>query len=172
MRHFTSRFLRLTSPIPGIRVAPFRQTVGKMCHFTSRFTFDLANPFEGLRVAPKMCNFTSRSVAQPGQSIAKIDTSRKIVILRRVQTLDQADPHCKKRRWRLASRPKCFTTRSDAFSPSTRQIHCKNRGAERLNKMCNFTSRSVHRPRQSIVKIDASRRTVGKMCHFTSHFCV
>ena len=50
-----------------------------------------------------------------------------------------------------------FTTRSVAFNRSTRLIHCKNRGAERFHKMCNFTSRSVPRPRQSIVKIDASR---------------
>ena len=85
-----------------------------------------------------------------------------------------------------------FTMRSVAFSPSTRPIHCKNRGAERLEKMCNFTSRSVPRPRQSIVKIErgASRsekcatflrvftfdlanpweglRVTPKMCHFTS----
>ena len=27
------------------------------------FTFDLANPWEGLRVTPKMCDFTTRSVA-------------------------------------------------------------------------------------------------------------
>ena len=75
------------------------------------FTLDLANPWEGLRVTPKMCHFTTCSVA---------------------------------------------------FSRSTRPIHCKNRGAERLKKMCNFTSRSVPRPRQSIVKIDASRLTLWK----------
>ena len=39
-------------------------------------------------------------------------------------------------------------------------------------KMCNFTSRSVPRPRQSIVKIDAWRLTVGTMCHFTSRSCI
>ena len=75
------------------------------------FDFDLSNPWEGLRVAPKMYHFTTRSVA---------------------------------------------------FSPKTRPIHCKNRGAERFDKMCNFTSRSVPRPRQSIVKIDALRLTLGK----------
>ena len=75
------------------------------------FDFDLSNPWEGLRIMPKMYHFTTRSVA---------------------------------------------------FSRSTRPIHCKNRGAERFGKMCNFTSRSVPRPRQSIVKIDASRLTLGK----------
>ena len=54
------------------------------------------------------------------------------------------------------------TTRSVAFNRSTRPIHCKNRGAERFDKMCNFTSRSVPRPRESIVKIDALRLTLGK----------
>ena len=56
--------------------------------------FDHANPWEGSRVTPKLlfylaflrltspipgkgCNFTSRSVARPGQSIVKIDASRK-----------------------------------------------------------------------------------------------
>ena len=51
------------------------------------FTFDLANPWEGLRVTPKMCHFTTRSVA---------------------------------------------------FSRSTRPIHCKYRGAERLEKCANL----------------------------------
>ena len=41
------------------------------------FTFDLANPWEGLRVTPKMCHFTTRSVARPRQSIAKIERARK-----------------------------------------------------------------------------------------------
>ena len=75
------------------------------------FDFDLSNPWEGLRVAPKMCHFTKRSVA---------------------------------------------------FNRSTKPIHCKNQGAERFDNMCNFTSRSVPRPRQSIVKIDELRLTVGK----------
>ena len=35
----------------------------------------------------------------------------------------------------------------------------KNRGAERFDKIGNFTSRSVPRPYQSIVKIDVSRLT-------------
>ena len=39
-------------------------------------------------------------------------------------------------------------------------------------KLCNFTSRSVARPRQSIVIFDASRQTVGKRCNFTSRSCV
>ena len=57
---------------------------------------------------------------------------RKCVILRRVQTLDQP-------------------------------IHCKNRcAAPHGRKKCNFTTRSVARPGQSIAKIDAWRLTVWK----------
>ena len=44
------------------------------------------------------------------------------------------------------------------------------RGAQ--NVQPNFTSRSVARPRQSIVIFDASRQTVGKRCNFTSRSCV
>ena len=153
------------------------------------FTFDLANPWEGLRVTPKMCHFTTRSVARPGQSIAKIERPRKscnftsrsvtrpgqsivkiehhashhasrsekCVTLPRVFDFDLSNP------WeglRVAPKMCHFTTRSVAFSRSTRPIHCKNRGVERFDKMCNFTSRSVPRPRQSIAKIDASRLTL------------
>ena len=34
--------------------------------------FDHANPWEGLRVAPKMCNFTSRSRVRPRQSMGRV----------------------------------------------------------------------------------------------------
>ena len=114
------------------------------------------------RVGTQSCNFTSRSVPHR-QSIVKIDAScltvGKCAILPRFLTLTYRIPGkgC-------ALRPTMchFETRSVAFSPSTRPIHCKNRGAERLEKMCNFASRSVPRPCQSIVKIDASRLTLGK----------
>ena len=52
---------------------------GEKCVILLRiFDFDLANPWEGSRVTPKMCHFTTRSVARPRQSIVKIDASRKI----------------------------------------------------------------------------------------------
>ena len=56
-----------------------------------------------------------------------------------------------------------------AFLPSTTSIHGK--GCASRRKMCNFTSRSCVRPRQSIVIFDTWRRTVGKTCNFTSRSC-
>ena len=60
------------------------------------FTFDLANPWEGLRVTPKVCHFTTRSVAfsRSTRPIHRKKTSghAKVVILPRVQSLDQANP--------------------------------------------------------------------------------
>ena len=124
------------------------------------FTFDLANP---LHVTPKMCHFTTRSVARPGQSIAKNERLRKCCNFTSRSVTRPGQSIVKIERHALVTPKVChFTTRSVAFSPSTRPIHYKNRGAERFDKMCNFTSRSVPRPRQSIVKIDALRLTLWK----------
>ena len=89
-------FGRSTTPIYGKGCAS-RRKVGKSCNFTSRSrvrprqsmgrvarqteklkrvatlprvrALDHANPWEGLRVTPKNCNFTSRSRARPRQSM-------------------------------------------------------------------------------------------------------
>ena len=57
--------------------------------------FDMANPWEGLRVTPAMCHLTTRSIARPGESIVKIEApsgSTKCASLPRVQSLDHANP--------------------------------------------------------------------------------
>ena len=86
----------------------------------------------------------------------------------------------------------------DAFSRSTRPIHCKNQcvtphGRKNVSlyfaflrltwpipgkgcasrRKCVILRRvqSLDQANQSIVKIDAWRLTVGKMCNFTSRFC-
>ena len=132
-RHF-SRWLRTRGNPAGTR---------KVATLPRVPAFDHANPWEGLRVAPKMCNFSSRSVARPRQSIVIFDTSRRTVgkktTLPRAPAFDHAIP------WE---------------------------GLRVTPKMCNFTSRSVARPRQSIVIFDTWHRTVGKRCNFTSRSCV
>ena len=133
--------------------------------------FEHANPWEGLRVTPKMCNFTSRSVARPRQSIVIFDMWRRTV----------------GKRYNFASRPCVRPCQSMgrvarhaenmqlffAFSRSNTPIYCNFRYvAPNGWKRYNFTWRLVARPRQSIVIFDALCRTVGKRRNFTSRSCV
>ena len=144
--------LHLTWPIPGKGCASRRK-----CVILRRVQSRPRQPVAKIERARKSCNFTSRSVTRPGQSIVKIE--RHASRLEKCATLPRVfDIELSNRVARHAYSH--FTTRSVAFNRSTRPIHCKNRGAERFDKMCNFTSRSVPRPRQSIVKIDASRLTL------------
>ena len=86
--------------------------------------FDHANPWEGLRVTPKSCNFTSRSVARPRQSLVRVarDAEKlgKNAVLPRVRAFDHANP------WE---------------------------GLRVTYESCNFTSRSRARLRQSMVRV-------------------
>ena len=90
--------------------------------------------------------------------------------------------------WRRKVGRSCgFTSRSSLVRVA--------RGADMWEKMCNFTSHSCVRPRQSMVRVarhsqnvqfylvsaqprqsivifDASRQTVGKRCNFTLRSCV
>ena len=153
-------FLHLTWPIPGKGCASRRKCV-ILRRVQSRSVARPGQSIAKIERPRKSCNFTSRSVTRPGQSIVKIErhASRleKCATLPRVFDFDLSNP------WeglRVTPQMCHFTTRSVAFNRSTRPIHCRNRGAERFDKMCNFTSPSVPRPRQSIVKIDASRLTL------------
>ena len=61
-------FKRSTTPIHGKGCASCRK-----CATLPRVpAFDQANPWEGLRVMPKMCNFTSRSCVRPGRSMGRV----------------------------------------------------------------------------------------------------
>ena len=66
LQHYLA-FGRSMTPIHGKGCAP-PQKVETLLRVRS---LDHANPWEGLRVAPKSCNFTSRSVVRPRQSMGK-----------------------------------------------------------------------------------------------------
>ena len=61
-------FARSTTPIHGNGCAGRR----KVATLPRVRAFDHANPWKGLRVMPKSCNFTSRSRARPRQSMARV----------------------------------------------------------------------------------------------------
>ena len=61
-------FTRSTSPIHGKGCASRRN----LATLPRVQVFDLANPWEGLRVTPKPCNFTSRSSVRPRQSMVRV----------------------------------------------------------------------------------------------------
>ena len=211
------------------RVARGADMLEKMCNFTSRScvrprqsmgrvervaptcwkkcatlpcvpAFDHANPWEGLRVTPKMCNFTSRSSVRPRQSMGRVArhvenvqlylafkrstmpihgkgcawrrhvgqnvqrylaflrsttpihgkgcaSRRKCATLPRVQAFDHANP------WEgLRVAPTCW--KKCATLPRVPAFDHANpwEGLRVMLKMCNFTSRSCVRPRQSIGK--------------------
>ena len=119
---------------------------------------------------PRSCNFTSRSVARPRQSLVMVargaERLEKIATLPRVPASTTPIPGngCAWRR-HVGKNVQLYL----AFLPSTTSIHGK--GCASRRKMCNFTSRSCVRPRQSIVIFDTWRRTVGKTCNFTSRSC-
>ena len=106
-----------------------------------------------LRGNPKSSKFTSRSHALPRQSPQRVATSP------RVRTLDHANPR-KRLRGNPAGTPKV------ASLPRVQSLDHTNprRGLRGAPKSCNFTSRSVARPRQSIVRV----AMLAKMCNFTS----
>ena len=88
--------------------------------------YDHANPCEGLLVSPKICHFTTRSVARPSQSIVNIDASRQTVgknVSFYFAFLRLTSPIPGKG---CASRQN--VSFYDALSRTTRPIHCKNRG--------------------------------------------
>ena len=160
-----------------VTVARGADMLEKMCNFTSR-------SWEGLRVTPEMCNFTSRSVARPRQSIVIFDTSRRTVgkrcnfttrsCVRPRQSMGRVARHAENLQLYLAfsrsTTPIHYNFRYVAlngwknmqlylaFLRSTTPIHGKGCASRRhVGKMCNFTSRSVARPRQSIVIFDTWR---------------
>ena len=87
-------------------------------------SLDHTNPPRGLRVTPKMCNFTSRSSLRPRQSMGRVARGADI--------------------W-----TKCATLpRIQAFEHANPW-----EGLRVMLKMCNFTSRSSVRPRQSMGRV-------------------
>ena len=149
-------------------------------------SLDHTNPRRGLRGAPKSCSFTSGSVAGPRQSMVR--AARDAEKLEKVAT----PIHGKGCAGRRIVRKKLQLYR--ALAHSTTPIHMVRvaRDPEQLEKSCNFTSRSVARPRQSMGGVArdaeklqlylafarsttpihgkgcASRRKIGKNCNFTS----
>ena len=135
--------------------------------------FDHANPWEGLRVTPKMCNFTSRSSVRPRQSMGRVArhaenvqlylaflrstrpihgkgcaSCRKCATLPRVPAFDQADP------WEgLRVTPTCWE--KCATLPRVRAFDHANpwEGLRVTPTSCDFTTRSRARPRQSMVMV-------------------
>ena len=114
-RHF-SRWLRTRGNPAGTR---------KVATLPRVPAFDHANPWEGLRVAPKMCNFSSRSVARPRQSIVIFDTSRRTVGKKNNFTSRSCVRPCHSmgRVARHAENVQLYL----AFSRSTTPIHCNFR---------------------------------------------
>ena len=143
-RHF-SRWLRMRgNPAGTLKVATLPRVR----------TLDHTNPRRGLRGAPKSCNFTSRSVAGPRQSMVRVawdaEKLEKVATLLRVRSLDYANP------WEgLRGTPKSWKKLQIylAFARSTTPIHGKAcAGRRKVGKKCNFTSRSVARPGESMVR--------------------
>ena len=135
-------FVRLTTPIHGKGCASCRQLYlafkrsptpirGKGCVLRRQVAilprvraFDHANPWEGLRVTPKMCNCTSRSRLRLRQSMGRVARYGyklgKCATLPRVRSFDHADPR---------------------------------EGLHVMPTSCDFTARSHARPRQSMVSV-------------------
>ena len=142
--------------------------------------FDHANPWEGLLVSAKTCNFTSLAVARPRQSIVIFDASRQTVEKRCNFTLRS----CVRPRQSVGrvARVRQNVQLYLAFSRSTTPIHCnfrcvtpngrkkmqlylaflrstmpiRGKGCSCPPKWCHFTSRSCVRPRQSMGRSCAS----------------
>ena len=110
--------LILTTPIPG---------KGCSCHVYDRLEspmISIHNQQGASSCTPKMCNFTSRSVARPRQSMGRVARGagklEKVAILPRVRAFDHANP------WE---------------------------GLRVTPTRCHFTTRSRARPRQSMVRV-------------------
>ena len=127
---------------------------------TLRFTFDLANPWEGLHVTPKMCHFTTRSVAFSRSTTPihrKNERARKSCnftsrsVTRPGQSIVKIERHAS----RHASR---FENVSFYLAFLTLTYRIPGKGCAFPLKcviLRRVQSRSVARPGQSIVKIEA-----------------
>ena len=180
---FYLAFARSTTPIHGKGCAS-RLKVATLPRVPS---LDHANPWEGLRVTRKSCNFTSRSVARPRESLGRVARHAEKLQLYLAfgrSTTPIPGKGCASRR--KVGKSCNFTSRS-----RVRPRRSMGRVA-RQPKSCNFTSRSVARPHQSLGRVArhaeklrlyvafgrsttpipgkgcASRRKVGKSCNFTS----
>ena len=93
--------------------------------------------------------------------------TRKVATLPRVRTLDHANP-------RKGLRRKPAGTLQVATLPRVQSLDHTNprRGLRVTPKMCNFTSRSSVRPRQSMGRVARHADMLEKMCSFTSRSCV
>ena len=92
---------------------------------------------------------------------------RKCATLPRVQAFDHANP------WEgLRVTPTCW--KIFATLPRVRAFDHANpwEGLRVMPKMCNFTSRSNVRPRQSMGRVARHGDMLGKFCNFTSRSCV
>ena len=117
-----------------------------------------------------MCNFTSRSSVRPRQSMGRVarhvENVQDYLAFKRSTT----PIHGKGCAWRrhvgqnvqlyLAFKRRAF----DHANPWE--------GLRAMLKMCNFTSRSSVRPRQSMGRVARHADMLDKMCNFTSRSCV
>ena len=148
MRHLPARSVsrpHCISPGQSLgRVARDAENVSFYNAFSRVQSLDHANPLQKTSEHAQVVILPR--VQSPGQSIVKIEhhashhASRfenvSFYLAFLTLTIESLE--------RVARKMCHFTTRSVAFNRSTRPIHCKNQGAERFDKMCNFTSRSSH----------------------------
>ena len=141
------RALHHANPRKGLRRNPARTP--KVATLPRVQSLDHANPWEGLRVTPKSCNFASRSVARPRQSMRRVARHAEKLQLYLAFSRSTTPIHGKGCASRRRVRKKV------APLPRVRSLDHANPW-ERLHvtpKSCNFTSRSVARPRQSMGRV-------------------
>ena len=158
---FYLAFLRLTTRITGkgcvsAKMSPKCATLPRV------FAFDHANPWEGLLVSAKM---SAKCATLPRVYCIR---PRQSLVARVRQNVGQMCNFIS----RFCIRPRQSLGRVARTSVADFDHANPWEGLLVSAKICHFTTRSVARPRQSIVIFEAWRRTVGKMCNFTSRYCI